>query len=144
MEVSMPRQGNLVITSREGLSVEIAFVKKESAVTKTINGVTISASITISVAHLRLNWELTEKAEDVRKILDNRDLIDRLAALPNISKIQFVATDEILIIRENENVDWPSVTNDVIDVLFQYEKPRMARISSAMAFINSHFQNVDH
>jgi len=140
----MPRQGNLVITSKEGLSAEIAFVKKESAVTRTNDGMTISASTTVLVAHLRLNWGLTEKEEDVGKIPDNHDLIDRLNALPNIDRIQFVATDEILIIRKNENIDWSPIIDNVLGVLFQYEKPRMARVNSAMAFINSHFQDIDH
>lgn len=140
----MPRQGNLVITSKEGLSAEIAFVKKESAVTRTHNGMTISASTTVLVAHLKLNWGLTEREEDVGKIPDNHDLIDRLTALPNIGKIQFAATDEILIIRKNENTDWTSIVDNVLNVLFQYEKPRMTRVNSAMAFINSHFQNIDH
>ena len=144
MEVSMPRQGNLVITSKEGLSVSVTFIDSENTVVKTRKGVSIFASIPVSLARLKLSWKLVEREEDIGKLQADKSLIDKLVTLPNIEKIRFVAVDEILIVRKDEGVDWSPVVDGFIEALFQCEEAKRTRVNSAMAFINSHFQNIDH
>jgi len=140
----MPRQGNLVITSKEGLSVSVTFIDSENTVVKTRKGVSIFASIPVSLARLKLSWKLVEREEDIGKLQADKSLIDKLVTLPNIEKIRFVAVDEILIVRKDEGVDWSPVVDGFIEALFQCEEAKRTRVNSAMAFINSHFQNIDH
>jgi hypothetical protein len=139
----MHRQENLTF-ALNGLSVSVTFIDSENTVVKTRKGVSIFASIPVSLARLKLSWRLVEKEENIGKLQADKDLIDQIVALPNIEKIRFVAVDEILIVRKDESIDWPPIINRFIEVLFQHEEAKKARISNALIFINSYFQDIDH
>ncbi|MFA6436688.1 MAG: hypothetical protein WC242_01025 [Candidatus Paceibacterota bacterium] len=130
----MPIQRNLTITSKEGLSISLTYDESDNTVSRRKKDMSISVTVPVSIAILKLNWNLV--GEERKKLLADEQFIRQLFSVQNVGKIGFTSDNEVLVIRNDETIDWSPTIREITQALFQYEERKRARISRATNLIN--------